>query len=345
MSSPYGMTAHRDRDLERPASGGRCRNESGSILVLTAVILPMLLLFCAIVIDVGYWWVNGKKTQIAADSCALAAAKDLPAPDPGYVRADCVFGSQDYVLINIPQNPTPEVGRVGTRWISTKVKTPYNGSTAMVEATVKMRVRTFFGGLVGVGWIDLTRRAVAEQQSGQGKMAIYVNSVDCDSGESLEFDGKNMHIHGWVHTEGGLYVSVDGSQPPQPNFTAEKGTMALDPAYPTGDVTRCQESINPVNTVADFVPGHPDYLPEGTQSIDWPVWYTPAQFGWYQPAVGTASPNRCRFKGNKIEIENDSIKVDGTSVGPPGIRRLTRRSPLFHHPQPHRLAFGARRHD
>ena len=76
----------------------------------------------------------------------------------------------------------------------------------MVEATVKLRVRTFFGKLVGISWIDLTRRAVAEQQSGLKRtMAIYVNSVRLrHAGESLEFDGENMHIHGWVHTGGGL---------------------------------------------------------------------------------------------------------------------------------------------
>ena len=74
----------------------------------SVVLLPFMLLFCAIVIDVGYWWVNGKKAQIAADSCALAAAAELPA-SPAWDRPECVFGSpaQDYALINIPQNPTP----------------------------------------------------------------------------------------------------------------------------------------------------------------------------------------------------------------------------------------------
>lgn len=142
-------------------------------------------------------------------------------------------------------------------------------------------------------------------------MAIYVNSQDCDAGESMEFNGQNMHITGWLHTEGGLHVSVAGV--PLPDFTADRGTMAFDPANPAQ--TRCQESINPVNQAADFVPESSDYLPEGIDAIDWPVWYTPSQFGWYQNAVpNTATPDRCRFKGNKIEIEHDVIKVDGTVV-------------------------------
>jgi hypothetical protein len=127
----------------------------------------------------------------------------------------------------------------------------------------------------------------------------------------MEFDGKDMHIAGWVHSEGGIWITADGSLPPQPNFTAEQGTMAFDPAWPP-PTTRCEEHINPFNQVADFVPGHPDYLPEGTPPIDWPVWYTPSQFGWYQPAVLIPSTTRCRYKGTKIEVLSDKVLVDGS---------------------------------
>ena len=71
---------------------------------MTAVLLPLMLLFCAIVIDVGYWWVNGKKAQVAADACALAAAQQLPQtlePRPG-CSLRLRFGGQDYVLVNLP---------------------------------------------------------------------------------------------------------------------------------------------------------------------------------------------------------------------------------------------------
>jgi Putative Flp pilus-assembly TadE/G-like len=307
------MSAHRDRDLGRLGRGSRFQDETGSILVLFAVLLTLFLLVGAVVIDVGYWWANAKKAQIAADACALAAARDLPqdwGPPNGSPRTECGIGGTEYVLTNLPDQSDPNRG---VKHLWTRVVTPYKGQSHRVEATVRIRVRTFFGKIVGSTYFDIERRAVAERQTGHGTMAIYVNSRLCDPGKSLEFDGQDMHIAGWVHTEGGLKVSVAGQ--PQPDFTADRGTMALDPANP--QQTRCQESINPVNQAADFVPGHPDYLPEGIDPIDWPVWYTPSQFGWYEPAVAPPVgplPNRCRFKGNKIEVENDDIKIDGNVV-------------------------------
>ena len=41
-----------------------------------------------------------------------------------------------------------------------------------------MRVRTFFGAVVGLDWIDLTRRAVAEKLTGRpGNYAIYSHAA------------------------------------------------------------------------------------------------------------------------------------------------------------------------
>ena len=116
-----------------------------------------------------------------------------------------VLGSIEYVTGNLPQEV---VGDRGVKHLSTGVLSPYNQKSSQVRAKVRIRVRTFFGRIVGLPYVDIERRAVAEQQSGQGEMAIYTNSIDCDPDESLQFGGQNMHIDGWVHSEGGIYVSV-----------------------------------------------------------------------------------------------------------------------------------------
>ena len=51
--------------------------QSGSIAVLTAVLLPILLSFMALAIDVGYMFVVKNRMQVAADSAALVAANSL----------------------------------------------------------------------------------------------------------------------------------------------------------------------------------------------------------------------------------------------------------------------------
>src|SRR5688572_28333233 len=146
--------------------------------------MTLMLLCCAIVIDVGYWWVNAKKAQNAADACALAAAQSIPDIDPSSGEADpatgeCVIdaGGPDYVLSHLPEQAN---GRREPLWTGTVVEWPYinaNGDPvpSEVEATVTMKVGTFFGRIVGLHGVNVTRRAVAEKQVGSGNWAIYAH--------------------------------------------------------------------------------------------------------------------------------------------------------------------------
>ena len=166
--------------------GIRDSRERGNILVLFAVLLPLIMVCCAIAIDVGYWWVAGKRAQTAADACALAAAQELPhtyADEPHCVVA---AGQDDYVLTNLPDQSgsDPEPKHVFTR-----LRSPYQSNPNLVEATVHMRVRTFFGRFVGLGYVDVERRAVAEREAGVSQLAIFAGSADCDDTEGRHFDG------------------------------------------------------------------------------------------------------------------------------------------------------------
>ena len=50
-----------------------CRDERGSILVMSAVMIPVFLLMIAFVIDVGQWYTHKRQLQNRADSAAFAA--------------------------------------------------------------------------------------------------------------------------------------------------------------------------------------------------------------------------------------------------------------------------------
>src|SRR5688572_24004688 len=171
--------------------------ERGNILVLFALLLPVILITCAIAIDVGYWWVTGKRAQIAADACALAAAQELPKTYADV--SNCVIdpGQGDYVLVNLPQQSGTDIE---PRHVFTRVRSPYGGNPNLVEATVHMRVRTFFGRVVGLGSVEVERRAVAEREPPPGQQAIYADSSDC--GFSLKFNDENQTITGGIHANG-----------------------------------------------------------------------------------------------------------------------------------------------
>ena len=107
-----------------------------------AVAVVGFALLCAVVVDVGYWWVIGRKAQIAADACALAAASQLP-QNWTPPRTECVVSGVDYVTTNLPadgQAPEP-------KHLATAVTSPYPAGpnpASYVEAEVSMAVRTFF---------------------------------------------------------------------------------------------------------------------------------------------------------------------------------------------------------
>jgi hypothetical protein len=274
----------------------RMRGESGSILVLFSIFLTLFLLCCAIVIDVGYWWANAKKAQIAADACALAAAHELPQTYADMANCAILAGQGDYVLVNLPEQVTPERG---AKHLSTRVRSPYNGNPSMVEATVRMRVRTFFGRIVGLEWIELERRAVAEHLEGDSKMAIFSGSTDCAKG--LHVDGDAIHVTGHIHSNG--EYTVNAAAPPD-HFTATSGAIAKENC-----VASTQPPGPPPGSAGAQYGGGPDWLPEDGPELQWPAWFSPADFGWYLPEG--PNPGRCTYKGEDILIDSTQLKITG----------------------------------
>ena len=278
--------------------GIRRRHEDGNIVVLFALLLTLFLLCGAIAVDVGYWWVTGKKAQIAADSCALAAAQELPHTYADLGNCTIVAGQDDYVLTNVPDqsatDPEPLL-------LFTRVRSPYNGDSSMVEATVRMRVGTFFGKVVGLHWVEVERRAVAERLQGDTKLAIFAGSTDC--GKGLRVDGDAIHVTGHTHSNGEF--TVNGAAPPdQVTFTS--GKIAKE---------NCVADTNPDgppagSAGAKFGTGN-EWLPQDGDELQWPDWWSPGDFGWYLPE-GTG-PSRCTYKAEHIQIDSTHLKISGRS--------------------------------
>jgi hypothetical protein len=280
------------RSRRMGAKGG----EDGNVLVLFAILLTLFLVCGAIVIDVGYWWATGKRAQIAADACALAAAQELPRTYDDMGHCVVVAGQGDYVLTNVPDQSLadPEPKHLWTR-----VRSPYAGDENMVEATVRLRVGTFFGRIVGLHWVDVERRAVAERAEGDTKLAIFAGSTDCGGGKGLRIDGDAINITGHAHSNGEF--TINGAVPPE-QVSITQGTIAKE---------NCVADTNPdgpppSSAGAKFGSG-PDWLPEDGLELQWPDWWYPADFGWYLPE-GTG-PGRCTYKGEHIQIDATQLKI------------------------------------
>lgn len=77
----------------------------------------------------------------------------------------------------------------------------YQADPTMVEATVHMKVGTFFGKIVGLHDVKVKRRAVAEQSQGVNDVAIHAHDTNCGN-DALVLNGKNMDIDGVVESNG-----------------------------------------------------------------------------------------------------------------------------------------------
>jgi Putative Flp pilus-assembly TadE/G-like len=287
-----------------PREGARwCKGEEGNILVLFALLLTTFLGCCAIAIDVGYWWVAGKRAQIAADACALAAAQELPHvyDDMGHCVVEA--GQEDYVLTHLPDQSPPGAD---PKHLWTRVRSPYNGDASMVEATIQLRVGTFFGRIFGVEDVIVERRAVAERIEGDTKLAIFAGSTDCSGGKGLRIDGDNINVTGHAHSNGEF--TVNGAAPPE-QVEITSGTIAKE---------NCVADTNPdgpppSSAGAKFGSGD-EWLPQDGPELQWPDWWYPADFGWYLPeGSGTGL---CTYKGEHIQVTDTHLKITGRSDQP-----------------------------
>lgn len=299
----------------------RCRAgaaESGAMAVLFAVLVPLLLLpIGAIVVDVGFWYRNAKHAQTTADSAALAGASQIP----NVVVVEAKAG--EYVTTNMPDVVT-ETCSPPTPSRSYCVEYPYvpdDGPNKDIPQLDEVEVRvthpapTFFGRIFSVFGVSSTRRAVAEKWEEPGKLAIFAYNDDpCTSGQGLEFNGEDIYINGYVHTNGLFRVAAE-------RFWAAEGTIWRDNCPAAVD-----ESLENVQFGGDLPPpwcGELCRLPNDLfEKVEWPVWYTPAEFGWFTGCTYRAE--QIEITGTQVKLINPSQTIDYAGTLPAGVYCATK---------------------
>jgi hypothetical protein len=76
----------------------RLRGESGGVLVMVAVTLPLLVILTGFVIDVANWFEHKRHLQLQADAAALAGAREfhIPCADQSIVDKTTAYGGGTY---------------------------------------------------------------------------------------------------------------------------------------------------------------------------------------------------------------------------------------------------------
>jgi Flp pilus assembly protein TadG len=130
-------------------------SEQGSILIMTALSLVILLGVTALAVDTSYMFDYRNRMAAAADAAALAGAR---AKKAGYTGTNLIRFAQNQAYLNGFQH--------GANNVSVSINNgpasgPFAGNTAYVEAIITRATPTFFARVLGRSSLTVTARAVA----------------------------------------------------------------------------------------------------------------------------------------------------------------------------------------
>lgn len=182
------------------------RDESGQVLVITALCMLVLLGMLGMALDVGWLFRAKRNTQIAADAAAVAAALDykyngstISVATQGQAAAaqngvtDGVNGA--VVTINIPP-----------------VDGPNADSPGFVEAIVQDPTPTMFMAIFGLKSVDIAARAVVGTGSGAGCFYTLARSgKDISLTGSGQLTARNCNIYDNSSASDAMKLTGSGS--------------------------------------------------------------------------------------------------------------------------------------
>lgn len=123
------------------------------MLPLFAIILPVLLLFCGLVVDTGNVELKTLQMQNAADAAAVGAELEAERASTNWASA----GSADAALNGFTNGKNDTTVTV----IRQPAYGPYAGDYDAIQATISKKVKTIFMGVLNGGSITVSARAVA----------------------------------------------------------------------------------------------------------------------------------------------------------------------------------------
>ncbi|HSY31898.1 MAG TPA: pilus assembly protein TadG-related protein [Verrucomicrobiae bacterium] len=149
------------------------RNQTGQVLISTALAMVVLLGFAGLAVDMGILRYQRRVQQNAADAAAIAGATDLPSNyQIGAVNAAAANGFTDNTGGLCPPPTNLAVGSVNV-CVTLPISGPHVGQSGYVEAYVSAGQPTFFMRILGVNSKTITARSVASNNSTGTKGAPY----------------------------------------------------------------------------------------------------------------------------------------------------------------------------
>lgn len=192
------------------------RDESGQMLVFTALTMTALLGFLALATDVGTLFRAKRQLQIAADAAATAGAMDVLF---GYSNTQAIADARSAAAANGATNGSK--GTVVT--VNTTPLSGYHKSQGYVEVLITQPNPTFFMRLFGHNSVTIGARSVA----GSPGYATNCCWLMDPTGIDMQLQGSNK-----VNSiGGGWYINSDGSNPLGSAFSLTGNALTVIAPY------------------------------------------------------------------------------------------------------------------
>jgi len=284
----------------------RRRGDRGSIAVVAALTLTVLIGMAALVVDGGYVAMRRRALQGVADAAALAGGFSLPTSATAISQAKAIATANGYTN--------------GTNGFTVTVNSPYSGDAQRIEVIIQGTTRTFLGAALRINSGTLYARAVAKLDAPNA--SIFAGSAACAGsagGDALMLNGNGNQIHGDVHSNGSLFVSG--------NNTTSVGDVeygnSCTPATVTGGVVATSGPTNVANqayplswTAASFTCTYK--VTSGVFDVTNGSYYQSAgvlKSGVYcSTGGGGLQVNASNISGNVTFVADGPIQINGNSL-------------------------------
>ncbi len=254
--------------------------ESGDILVLTAVSLVMLVGFLGLALDVGNLLYAKRHMQTLADAAAIAGSYEVQqcgvagpcsvmfsavtsaASENGYtspsIAQNCGAATASGVTISVNNGPCA-LGSAD----------PNNGNNKYVEAVATVQQRTFFAGVLGFPMVTVAARSEAGPSSA-GSKCLY--TLAGSGSKSFDLEIGTMVVHCAISiasvSSGSLYVDNSGSSLQATSITLAGDASSVNvvsggsitPSHPTTNVAA---PLDPLRNLPTPTIPSPTYTADG----------------------------------------------------------------------------------
>ena len=168
--------------------------ERGQMLVMLTLLLPVMLGFVALTMDVGLALLERTNLQNAVDAAALAAAQELPDSEAARAVAEQYLETNGFDIADSTHDYA--------------ITTPYLGNPGKIEVIIGSDVGFVFGRVLDLDFVEVKGRAVAEiSDSGGSAPAIFAMNDDCSAADPLLLPGSDLRVVGGVHSNSSIGIA------------------------------------------------------------------------------------------------------------------------------------------